>query len=80
MDDVIFFILRDHDTSLLILVQNVDFKIIEKMVSNKANHLRTLMDQEEIDKLDYNKWMKLAEVKISLNAKFKDTTEVSRYI
>ena len=77
---MIFFILRDHDTSLLILVQNVDFKIIEKMVSNKAKYLRTLMDQEEIDKLDYNKWMKLAEVKISLNAKFKDTTEVSRYI
>ena len=51
------------------------------MVSNTANHLRTLMDQEEIDKLDYNKRMKLTEVKISLNAKFKDTTEVgSRYI
>ena len=76
---MIFFTLRDQDTSLLILVQNVDFKIIEKMVSNKAKYLRTLMDQEEIDKLDYNKRMKLAEVKISLNAKFKDTTEV-KYI
>ena len=50
------------------------------MVSNAANHLRTLMDQEEIDKLDYNKWMKLVEVKISLNAKFKDTTEVSTQV
>ena len=49
------------------------------MVRNKANHLRTLMDQEEIDKLDYNKRMKLAEVKISLNAKFKDTTEVNTF-
>ena len=62
----------------MIFVQNVDFKTIEKMVSNKANNLKTLLDQEEIDRLDYNKRMKLAEVKISLNAKFKDTTEVKK--
>ena len=60
-------------------MQNVDFKTIEKIVNNKANNLKTLLDQEEIDKLDYNKRMKLAEVKISLDAKFKDTTEV-KYI
>ena len=47
------------------------------MVSNKANNLKKLLDQEEIDRLDYDKRMKLAEVKISLNAKFKDTTEVT---
>ena len=58
-------------------MQNIDFKTIEKMVSNKANNLKKLLDQEEIDRLDYNKRMKLAEVKISLNAKFKDTTEVT---
>jgi hypothetical protein len=58
-------------------VQNIDFKTIEKMVSNKANNLKKLLDQEEIDRLDYDKRMKLAEVKISLNAKFKDTTEVT---
>ena len=58
-------------------MQNVDFKTIEKIVNNKANNLKTLLDQEEIDKLDYNKRMKLAEVKISLDAKFKDTTEVN---
>ena len=46
------------------------------MVSNKEYNLKTLLDQEEIDRLDYNKRMKLAQVKISLNAKFKDTTEV----
>ena len=63
----------------MIFVQNVDFKTIEKMVSNKANNLKTLLDQEEIDRLDYNKQMKLAEVKISLNAKFKDTTEVGSF-
>ena len=49
------------------------------MVTNKANKLKTLLDQEEIDRLDYNKRMKLTEVKISLNAKFKDTTEVNTY-
>ena len=49
------------------------------MVTNKANKLKTLLDQEEIDRLDYNKRMKLAEVKISLNAKFKDTTEVGTF-
>ena len=58
-------------------MQNVDFKTIEKIVNNKANNLKTLLDQEEIDKLDYNKRMKLAEVKISLDAIFKDTTEVN---
>ena len=58
-------------------MQNIDFKTIEKMVSNKANNLKKLLDQEEIDRLDYDKRMKLAEVKISLNAKFKDTTEVT---
>ena len=47
------------------------------MVSNKANNLKKLLDQEEIDRLDYNKRMKLTEVKISLNAEFKDTTEVN---
>ena len=58
-------------------MQYVDFKIIKKMVTNKANNLKTLLDQEEIDRLDYNKRMKLTEVKISLNAEFKDTTEVN---
>ena len=47
------------------------------MVTNKANNLKTLLDQEEIDRLDYNKRMKLTEVKISLNAEFKATTEVN---
>ena len=50
-DDVIFFASRDQGTSLLILVQYVDFKRIEEM--------------------------KEAEVKITLNDKLKDTTEVS---
>ena len=77
MDNTTFILpSRDQDTTLLIFVQNVDFKTIEKMVSNKEYNLKTLLDQEEIDRLDYNKRMKLAEVKISLNAKFKDTTEV----
>ena len=58
-------------------MQYVDFKIIKNMVTNKANNLKTLLDQEEIDRLDYNKRMKLTEVKISLNAEFKDTTEVN---
>ena len=58
-------------------MQDIDFKTIEKMVCNKANNLKTLLDQEEIDRLDYNKRMKLTEVKISLNAEFKDTTEVN---
>ena len=77
MDNTTFILpSRDQDTTLLIFVQNVDFKTIEKMVSNKEYNLKTLLDQEEIDRLDYNKRMKLAQVKISLNAKFKDTTEV----
>ena len=80
MDDIIiFFSLRDQDTSLLILVQIIDFKRVEEMVSNEAEHLGILMEQKEIDKLDYTKRMKLAEVKISLDATFKDTTEVSRF-
>ena len=49
------------------------------MVTNKANNLINLMNQEEIDILDYKKLMKLTEVKISLNAKFKDTTEVGSF-